>query len=138
MRVFMEKFFDFIYRHLTALSGESEFSYALLKAAFAVILALIVWLIIRKVISLFEKRSNKKGASQTGAQYLRFTRRVVFYGLILATGTYLINLFKIQLFQKVFYAFLIVLLAAPVKDLLVALMNFLEGNLADKTKPECD
>jgi small-conductance mechanosensitive channel len=123
---------------MTALSQESGFLYTLVKALLAVILAFVIWLIIRKVISFIEKRRTKTEGSKASAQYIRFARRVVFYGLILLTGTYLINLFKIQLIQKVFYAFLIVFLATPVKDLLIALMNFLEDNLADKTSTKID
>ena len=134
----MNRFIAFINEQMTALSQESEFLYTLMKAVLAVIVSFVLWLIIRKVISFIKKRRNKKQDSKSGEQYLNFTRRVVFYGLILLTGTYIINLFNIQLFQKVFYAFLIVLLATPVKDLLVALMKFLESNLADKTSTKID
>ncbi|MFC1883578.1 mechanosensitive ion channel family protein [Thermodesulfobacteriota bacterium] len=134
----MDRIFEFIESSKATLMAKSEFLYISVKAAIAIILAFLIWLIIRKVISFIEKRRGKNKSSRASEPYLYFIRRIVFYGLILITGTYLINIFKIQLFQKVFYAFLIILLATPVKDLLIVLMKFLEGNLAAKTDTKID
>ena len=62
----MNRFIEFISKHMTALSQESEFLYAIIKAALSVILAFIIWLIIRKVISFIEKKRMKTESSKAG------------------------------------------------------------------------
>ncbi|MBW2597718.1 MAG: mechanosensitive ion channel family protein, partial [Deltaproteobacteria bacterium] len=62
----------------------------------------------------------------------------LLYGLVLATGTYLIRLFNIIILEKIFQAFMIILLATPAKDSLLIVLTYFEKNLVNKTKTKVD
>jgi small-conductance mechanosensitive channel len=65
-------------------------------------------------------------------------QRAVAYTLIFLCGIYLVNLFRIPILEKMFYAALIILLAMPVKDFTVLVLGYLEANFIKKSKTKID
>jgi small-conductance mechanosensitive channel len=51
---------------------------------------------------------------------------------------YVVNLLKIPLVERIFYAALILLVAVPLKDFVLLLLTYLENSIAKKTKGKVD
>ncbi|MBC8198863.1 MAG: mechanosensitive ion channel family protein [Desulfobacteraceae bacterium] len=123
---------------LAIFPGESVYLNVVYKAALAVAGSFIVWMILKCILNYIQKRAKKYNFIRIDTKVFIAARRAVFYALVLVTGTYLIRIFNIQLIEKAFFAFLIILLAAPVKDFLVMLLTYLENNIAAKTETKID
>jgi small-conductance mechanosensitive channel len=113
-----------------------------LKMAFKVTLVLvafiIVWLILRVVLSFIEKRIKKIKLIEIQEAIFKIFRKTLMYALILFTGTYLIQLFKFPFVNKIFYAFMIILFAGPVKNFLLVTIRYLQIRVAKKTDTKVD
>jgi len=138
IEVVMENLFAFLDKISAMLGIRSEYLHLLFKTLFAVVVSYIVWLILLRILAVFEKRTQKIDKIQINTEIFRVMRKALFYGLILVTGTYLIRLFNIGLLENIFHSLMIVLLATPAKDALLIVLEYLEKNLVDRTKTKVD
>ncbi|MBW1748456.1 MAG: mechanosensitive ion channel family protein [Deltaproteobacteria bacterium] len=120
----MENLFAFLDKISSTLGIRSVSLHLLFKTLFA--------------IAVFEKKIQKTDNIQINTRIFRVIRRAVFYGVILATGTYLIKLFAIGLLEKIFHSLMIILLATPVKDGLLIVLEYIQKNIVDRTKTKVD
>lgn len=134
----MNRWNEFIEKMLADSGIETTYIYIPIKATAAIVCAFIAWFILKTVLSMFEKRIKKHTDLQINSQVFETGRKVVFYALLLVTGTYLIRLFNIQLIENIFYAIFIVLLASPVNEFFIVAIKYLEKNIADKTDTDID
>ena len=100
--------------------------------------ALVLWLVAKRVLGSFEKKFRDTRFFQGNPEIFDTLRRGGRYVLILAAGTYLLRLFHAELLEKAFHAAMIVLLAGPLKGILVSLLGYLEKNIARKTDTKID
>jgi small-conductance mechanosensitive channel len=134
----MENLFAFLDKISSTLGIRSVSLHLLFKTLFAIVISYIVWLILLRILAVFEKKIQKTDNIQINTRIFRVIRRALFYGVILATGTYLIRLFNIGLLEKIFHSLMIILLATPVKDGLLIVLEYLEKNIVDRTKTKVD
>jgi len=134
----MSQLFTFFDRISATLGINVLYIHTLFKALLAVIATYVVWVVLKRVISSFEKKTKSSEFIQTNMEIFNITRRALQYSLFLVTGTYLIRLFHIFLVERIFHAALIIVLVAPVKDLLLILVVYLESNIAHKTITKTD
>ena len=134
----MTKLEAWIEATLASLGAQNAVLMMLYKAVLALVAALGMWLILRQALKAVQRRTADKPFFQTNTQLFAYIQRALFYLLLLLTGTYLIRLFNLQVVAKVFPALLIVLLANPLKDLILIFLRLLEDNLADKTETKID
>ncbi len=134
----MSQLFTFFERISATLGINVIYVHALFKALLAVIATYVVWIVLKSVVSSFEKKTKSSEFIQNNIEIFNITRRALLYSLILVTGTYLIRLFHIFLVERIFHAALIIALVVPVKDLLLILVVYLEKNIAHKTKTKTD
>ena len=131
---------------LTAFFAELETTLGIqaphLKLAFKITLVivtfLIVWLVLRQVLTFIEKRMHTVNLIEIQGPLFKIARRALFYALVLLTGTYLIELFNLPLWEKVFHAIFIILFARPVKNFLIVVIRYLQSRLAHKTDTKVD
>lgn len=113
-----------------------------LKLAFKVTLTLIVlfivWLILRQVLSLIEKRMKKINLIEIQIPLFNIVRKALSYALVLLTGTYLIKLFNIPLLGKVFQALMVIVFAGPIRNFLIVTIRYLQTRVAHKTDSKID
>jgi small-conductance mechanosensitive channel len=136
--VFMNNLFSFLDNLSTTLGIKSIYLHILAKSLIAVIFSYIIWFILKRILASFEKKTKKTEFIQINIQIFSVIRKALLYGLVLATGTYLTRLFNIILLEKIFQAFMIILLATPAKDSLLIVLDYLKKNIADKTKTKVD
>jgi small-conductance mechanosensitive channel len=108
------------------------------KTVITLVAAVIGWLILKRILSSIEKRSQKYEFLQQNTRIFIIIRKALFYALVLCTGSYLLNLFNIYWLGKIFYAFIIVLLASPASDFMRLVLNYLAKFLADKEDTKID
>ncbi len=134
----MENLFAFLDKISSTLGIRSVSLHLLFKTLFAIVISYIVWLILLRILAVFEKKIQKTDNIQINTRIFRVIRRALFYGVILATGTYLIRLFNIGLLEKIFHSLMIILLATPVKDGLLIVLEYIQKNIVDRTKTKVD
>lgn len=110
----------------------------LAKAGLVLLGALLVWAIFKRFMKRVRKRIRKYEFVRIHDQIFSLIQRAVLYALVLVCGIYLLNLFRIPILEKVFYAALIILLAAPVKDFTLLVLSYLEANFIRKSKTKID
>jgi len=110
----------------------------LAKAGLVLVGALLVWAIFGRLMKQVRKRAKKYEFVRINDQIFDLIQRAVLYALIFICGIYLLNLFKIPILEKFFYAALIILLAIPVKDFTLILLSYLETNFIKKSETKMD
>jgi small-conductance mechanosensitive channel len=134
----MKYIFDFLEK-ISKTSGIKTITLYLWFKALAVIIgSYIIWVILKRILVSFEKKTQQNNFLKINIEIFSVVRKALFYGLILVMGTYLIRLFNVLLMEKVFHAIMIILLATPAKDFLLILLEYLEKNLINKTKTKVD
>jgi small-conductance mechanosensitive channel len=113
-----------------------------LKLAFKVTLTLIIffmiWLILRLVLSFIENRMKKINLIEIQGPLFKIVRKVLLLALVLLSGTYLIELFKAPLLEKIFHAVFVILFAEPSKNFLIVTIRYLQSRVAHKTESKID
>ncbi|MDX1707468.1 MAG: hypothetical protein R3274_02635, partial [Desulfobacterales bacterium] len=108
-----------------------------LKIAFKVTLTLvaflIIWSILRLVLSFIEKRMQKISLIEIQEAIFKIFRKALFYALVLLTGTYLIAVFELPFVGKIYYALFVILFAGPIKNFLIVTIRYLQSRVAKKT-----
>ncbi len=110
----------------------------LLKAGLVVMGALLVWAVFKRAMRRVRKRAQKYEFVRIHDQIFAVIQKAVLYALIFMCGIYFLNLLRIPILEKVFYAALIILLAFPIKDFALMILTYLEGNLVKKTASKID
>jgi small-conductance mechanosensitive channel len=111
---------------------------AFAKAGLVLLGALLVWVVFKRLMRRLRERIEENASMVIRHQILDLVQKAVSYTLILGSGIYLLNLFRIPLLEKIFYAALIVLLAVPVKDFTLILISYFRANLVNKSKTKID
>jgi small-conductance mechanosensitive channel len=107
-------------------------------AAGAIALAYITWLVLKRILAGLEKRAHKIRFIQINIQIFSIARTAIAYAIFLMIGTYLIRLFGIYIIEKPFQALIIIVYTAPLKKVLVLLLQYLKDNLAHRTETKVD
>ena len=110
----------------------------LAKAALVLLGALLAWFVFRRLVKRFQKKSQKYELLRIHDRIFVLIQTAVRYALIFICGIYLLNLFKMPILEKIFYATMIILLAIPIKDFTFILLKYLETNFIKKTKTKVD
>jgi small conductance mechanosensitive channel len=134
----MEYYFVFLDK-ISKVSGiKVAYIHLVFEALGAIAGTYIIWIILKRILVSFENKTQKNNFLKINIEIFNVVRKALLYGLLLVTGTYLIRLFNVLLLEKIFHAFVIILLATPVKDFLLILLEYLEKNLINKTKTKVD
>ncbi len=110
----------------------------LIKAVLVVLGAVMVWFFFKRVLTRIRKRVQKYEFVRAHDEIFGLIRKAVLYALLFVSGIYMVNLFKIPMLEKVFYAALIILLALPIKDFTLLVLGYAEDNLVRKTQSKVD
>ncbi len=133
----MDHWFIQLDKILSIAGGDSMMGMAI-KAVMAIVLALMVWLVIKGILHIIKKRLISMEIEQINEDLFKMVRKALSLGLILFLGTYLIRLFQIQMVEKLFQAVLVVILATPLKGFLLIILHYLEQMWAANTETKVD
>jgi len=110
----------------------------LARAGLVLLGAVLVWAIFRWSMKRVRKRTQKYEFVRAHDQIFNLIQRAVLYALVFFCGIYLLNLFRVPILEKIFYAALIILLAIPIKDFTLIVLTYLEANFVRKSKTKID
>ena len=99
----MENLFAFFDKISLMLGIRSVYLHLLFKTLLAVLVSYIVWLILLRILAVFEKKVQMADKIRIDGEIFRVIRKATFYGVILVTGTYLVRLFNTGLLEKIFH-----------------------------------
>ena len=86
------------------LSDWQTFYPLLIKAVLVLLGAVMVWVVFKGVLKRVRKRVQKYEFVRAHDEIFGLIRKAVLYALVFVSGIYIVNLFKIPMLEKVFYA----------------------------------
>ncbi|MCD6304709.1 MAG: mechanosensitive ion channel [Deltaproteobacteria bacterium] len=98
----------------------------------------VAWWLINLIIRRMEKRFEDRPFFQKSERVFPLIRRAGHYTVFLFVGLSLINLIHSQIMNRVFGAFMIMLLTSIASGIVNSLIPYLERNLAGKTDTHMD
>ncbi|HBF43625.1 MAG TPA: hypothetical protein DDW42_08375 [Desulfobacteraceae bacterium] len=132
----MEKFFVRVYQAIFLDPGPVLISCGYILAI--LLAAAIAWWILNTVITKFEKKYHDRPFFEKVGRIFVLLKRAGHYAIILLVGIGLLNLFKAPLVEKLFYAFLILILASIANSIVNTLLPYMEEKIASKTQTDID
>lgn len=110
----------------------------LTKAGISLLLFYIAWLFIKYITFAAEKRAVKFAVFEKNPGLFISIQKILRYALIMAAGIYLIRLYNILWLKNIFQALLVMLIASPVKEFAIIILNHAEAGISEKTETQVD
>ena len=128
----------YIDRVISFFGAEASLSKSWANAILALLAAFILWLIIKRILTILEKKIVHFKLIQVRKELFVILRKTVSLLLIWLVGVMWIRLFHLTMVEKIFHAVFIIVAAAPVKSFLLIFLEYLERNLAKRTQTAID
>jgi small-conductance mechanosensitive channel len=128
----------YIDRVISFFGAEASLSKSWANAILALLTAFILWLIIKGILTILEKKVVRFKLIQVRKELFVILRKTASLLLIWLVGVLWIRLFHLTVVEKIFHAVFIVVAAAPVKSFLLIFLEYLERNLAKRTQTAID
>ena len=125
----MNEIIDTIQRFEQLLADVHPVALVLIKAAVTIIAVWFVWQVLKRLLKSFEKKAASIEFVQNNPQLFRILRRAISISILWITGSYLIRLFNVGIITNVFNAFIIILMATPVKNAFLLVLTYSEKRL---------
>lgn len=104
----------------------------------ALVVALVVWLLLRLAIAILKKRGRNIRLFQFSDQFLKLIKRIVGLSVLFGTGLYVLRFVEFPLLTRILMAAFILLVAGPLNSMVKIVIQFLQQRLADKTDTRVD
>lgn len=134
----MDNWHTYIQNMLHLLEKQPVFLINLYKGLAALVAAVLLWIVLKTILSFVQKRCPKNNFIQSNQHIFKNFQRFLTYLLLFVLITYLNRLFNTKILETVFQAILIILMAGPVKNFLLTTLHYAEKNFANKTETKVD
>jgi MscS family membrane protein len=101
-------------------------------------LAIIAWWFFNGVVRRFEKKYHDRPFFEKNERIFILIKRAGHYSILILLGIGLINLYHATIVERIFYAFMIILLSSFANSMLGSLIPYLESRLVEKTETSVD
>jgi len=128
----------YIDRVISFFGAEASLSKSWANAILALFAAFILWLIIKQILTILEKKVVRFKLIQVRKELFVILRKMAGLLLIWLVGVMWIQLFHLTVIEKTFHAVFIIVAAAPIKSFLLIFLEYLERNLAKRTQTAID
>ena len=132
----MEDFFDRFYNQVFPHSGTSL--NPVIQILIILVSAGLSWWIFSAVLRRLKKKYHDRPFFEKSEQIFVLIKRAGHYSILILVGIGLLNLFKAPIAERIFFAFMIILLSAIANSIVNILIPYLEQHLADKTDTQVD
>jgi len=102
------------------------------------ITAAVVWWVFHLILRRTEKRYQNHPFFQKNSQLFPLLRRAGNYTILVMVGIGLVNLIHIPIMERIFYAFMIMLLASFTNSIFNNLLPYMQERLVSKTESKID
>jgi small-conductance mechanosensitive channel len=110
----------------------------LAKGAVVLLAAFILWLVIKRILTVLEKKSVTFKFLQVRKELFAVFRKMSGLVLIWLVGLIWIRLLRVPAVENLLHAGFILFAAGPIKAILIVLLDVLEQNLAERTETNLD
>jgi len=101
-------------------------------------LAVIAWWSFNVVIRRLEKKYRGRPFFEKNERIFTLIKRAGHYSILILVGIGLIDLYQTTIVERIFYAFMIMLLSSFANSILISFLPYLESKLAEKTATSLD
>ncbi|MEJ2154728.1 MAG: mechanosensitive ion channel family protein [Desulfobacteraceae bacterium] len=133
----MEKLLSFLNR-ISSIAQSNTLPAMAIKTAGAIILALIAWIVIKTILRLVRKRLTTYEWFSENQKLFDMARKATGLAMILFVGAYLIQLFHLQMIEKLWLALFVILLASPINGFLLVILKYFEEKWVKKSETKVD
>jgi len=132
MEGFLNRFYNQVFPHSgTSLNPAVQILIILVSAG-------VSWWIFNVVIGKLRGKKHGRPFFEKNEQIFILIKRAGHYSILILVGISLLNLYKAPIVEKIFFAFMIILLSAIANSIVNILIPYLEQHLADKTDTQVD
>ncbi len=111
---------------------------SIIHAVTILLLAGIAWWVSSAVINKVEQRYHSHPFFIKNNKLFVLLKRAAHYSILILSGIGLLNFFQAPMLEKLFYAFMVLLLASIANNIVKSLIPFLDEKLATKTDTAMD
>ena len=130
---------DLLKRHYDLVSGNLELLLNSVTYILVVLISVVIaWWVFNVIIGRVEKRYSDRPFFERNRVILIFIKRAGHYSILILAGIALLNLFNMPIMEKIFYAFMIILLSSIANSIVNSLLPFIERHLTPKTETQVD
>lgn len=109
-----------------------------INLAFIIAAGTIAWWIFNIVLGRFEKSYQEKDFFKRNKQFFILIKQAGHYSILLLMGAGLVNTIHLPIIGKIFYAFMILLLASFINSLTNDVLPYLESTISARTQTKLD
>ena len=125
-------------RLISFFGTEASLANNLVKALVVLLVALILWLILKGILTILETKAVYFKLIQVRKEIFAVMRKTAGLLIVWLVGVIWIRLFHLMPIEKAFHAVFIVVAATPVKSFLLIILEYLERHLAARTENDLD
>lgn len=119
-------------------SDPKPFLESLICALAILLTAGLAWWFFRVIMGRFEKKYHDRPLLEKNKHLFTFIRRAGHYSILALVGAGFLNLFHAPIVEKIFFAFIIILLSSIVNSIVSILLPYAEQAIASKTETQLD
>ena len=108
------------------------------KVFFILVTAAVAWWIFNFIMSRIEKRYGEQSFFQKNRLFFPLIRKAGHYTILILLGIGLVDLVHVAIIEKIFYAFMIMVLASLTNGLFKTLLPQLKEKVAARTRSKMD
>jgi len=132
-------FWETIQQYVDTLASDpSSYSAIFTKALMAIVLAVILWFLLKLLLALFQRKGRRFEIIRDNAIIFQSLGRAVTIVLVFATGVYIFRLVGMPILESVFQALMMLFLAAPAVKITVVILQVIEKRIVDRTETKAD
>ena len=132
MEGFLNRFYNQIFPHAgTSLNPVVQILIILVSAA-------ITWWIFNAVIGRLKKKYHDRPFFEKNEQVFILIKRAGHYSILILVGIGVLNLYNAPIVERIFFAFMIILLSAIANSILSMLIPYIEQHIANNTDTHID
>lgn len=111
---------------------------SIINVALILVTGAVVWCVFNFVIKRLDKMNQTRPFFQKNKQFFPLVRKSGHSAIIFLVIIGLVNLVHVPIIDRVFYAFMIMILASFANNIAMTLLPALEENIAEKTETKLD
>ena len=120
------------------LEQQDPFLNAIIHVFVIFITAAVVWWVFNLILKRAEKRYQEHAFFQKNSQLFFLLKKAGNYTILIMIGIGLINLIHMPIMEKIFYAFMIMLLASFTNGIFKNILPYIQQKLASRTETKID
>jgi len=134
----METTIQYIDQFIAFFGTKDSLANNLAKAVTVLLVAFLLWLVVKRILTSFENRSLTFRFLQVRKELFAVFRKMSGLVLIWLVGLIWIRLLQAPVIENILHAVFVLFAAGPVRTILIVLLEVLERNLAERTETNLD